>query len=511
MGITMACAQCHNHKYDPFTQKEYYQLYAIFNNTEDANGGDDRPTLSFTRPGSEATPRRDDRHARRRPARSSTPRRASSTPASPPGRSGLDRTKLPKEVADIVPVPEAKRTPQQKQRLVALSPQPVAAPARASRPRSRRWKAQLQSADGHDADPARGQAAARRTSTSAASTTNKGEAVQPGLPAALLSQPADGQASTGWRWRSWLVGDDNPLTARVAVNRLWEELFGIGIVETSEEFGTQGELPSHPELLDWLATEYVRSGWDTKAMLRLLVTSAAYRQSSRGDAGPRRSATRTTASWRAARACGCRPRPCATRRCSSPACSVAKMDGPPVQPPQPSFGLSAAFGSSTDWTTSAGEDRYRRGLYTRVAAQRPVPVADHVRRPGAARPAPSAALRHQHAAAGAGDAQRPGLHRGRPGAGPARPRRGRRDAPASASPTPSASRLTRPPTEREADAPRRPVRGRPQEVRRRPGRGAADRDQAARPAPKEMTVADLAAWTVVGNVLLNLDETLAKR
>ena len=79
----------------------------------------------------------------------------------------------------------------------------------------------------------------------------------------------------------WLVDPANPLTARVAVNRLWAQLFGTGLVETEEDFGTQGELPSHPELLDWLATEYVRRGWDTKAMLRLIVTSATYRQSSR--------------------------------------------------------------------------------------------------------------------------------------------------------------------------------------------------------------------------------------
>src|SRR5207253_1379444 len=104
--------------------------------------------------------------------------------------------------------------------------------------------------------------------------------VEPGLPAAFHPLPPGANADRLGLAR-WLVDPANPLTARVAVNRLWAQLFGIGLVETEEDFGTQGEPPSHPELLDWLGTEYVRRGWDTKAMLRLIVSSATYRQSSR--------------------------------------------------------------------------------------------------------------------------------------------------------------------------------------------------------------------------------------
>src|SRR5208282_1923859 len=79
----------------------------------------------------------------------------------------------------------------------------------------------------------------------------------------------------------WLVDPANPLLARVTVNRFWQMYFGVGLVKTVEDFGSQGEWPSHPELLDWLATEFVRTGWDVKAMQRLIVTSATYRQSSK--------------------------------------------------------------------------------------------------------------------------------------------------------------------------------------------------------------------------------------
>jgi len=107
-----------------------------------------------------------------------------------------------------------------------------------------------------------------------------GDVLTPGIPAVFGALPA-GAAPSRLGLAEWIVRRENPLTARVAVNRLWQMVFGIGLVRTSDDFGTQGEWPSHPELLDWLAVEFVDSGWSTKHMLRLLVTSAAYRQSSR--------------------------------------------------------------------------------------------------------------------------------------------------------------------------------------------------------------------------------------
>jgi len=197
-----------------------------------------------------------------------------------------------------------------------------------------------------------------------------GEEVGPGVPGALNA--GDRPIRDRLELARWLVSEGNPLTARVTVNRHWEQLFGTGLVASTEEFGSQGDLPSHPELLDWLAVDFVEGGWDLKRLLRTMLTSATYRQSS---AVPP-DALRTDPDNRLL-ARGPRFRlPAETIR--DQALAVAgllspKMHGPPVKPPQPSLGLSAAFGSSTDWATSPGDDRYRRGIYTMWRRSNPYP------------------------------------------------------------------------------------------------------------------------------------------
>ena len=107
-----------------------------------------------------------------------------------------------------------------------------------------------------------------------------GEPVSPGVPAVLPPLPQS-DVTNRLTFAKWLVDAKNPLTARVTVNRFWQQFFGTGLVKTSEDFGTRSEWPSHPELLDWLATEFIRTGWDVKGFVRMIVTSATYRQDSR--------------------------------------------------------------------------------------------------------------------------------------------------------------------------------------------------------------------------------------
>ena len=189
-----------------------------------------------------------------------------------------------------------------------------------------------------------------------------GKAVAPGVPAALPPLPA-GLAVDRLAMARWIVAPENPLTARVSVNRYWASLFGIGLVETEEDFGTQGELPSHAGLLDAMAIDYIKSGWDTKAMLRKIVTSATYRQSSRVtpelvEKDPRN------------RLMGRGPRfrlDAETVRDQALALSgllSRKSHGPSVFPPQPDGLWQAAFNGERTWATSAGEDKHRRALYT---------------------------------------------------------------------------------------------------------------------------------------------------
>ncbi len=357
-----------------------------------------------------------------------------------------------------------------------------------------------------------------------------GQELSEGLPASL-NPPPNGTRADRLALARWLVDTNNPLTARVVVNRLWESIFGIGIVRTSEEFGSQGEPPSHPELLDWLAVELMEPSanveklkggrveesssstlqpphpWDVKHLLRLMVTSATYRQSSRVTPelaandpdnrllarGPR---FRLSAEM-------IRDQALAISGLLSP-----KMYGAPVKPPQPKLGLAAAFGSGTDWETSGGEDRYRRALYTTWRRSNPYPSMATfdapnrevclVRRERSNTPLQALVTLNDPVYVEA--AQALARKMAASGKTPAdKVRHGFRLC------------LSRPPTGKELDG---LVSLFEKTLERFQDDPAKARDMATKPlgdAPKGFDMAELAAWTVVGNVMLNLDEMLMKR
>jgi len=333
-----------------------------------------------------------------------------------------------------------------------------------------------------------------------------GDEVSPGVPSAF-HELADADGVDRMDLAKWLVARENPLTARVVVNRFWEKLFGRGLVVTSEEFGTQGEPPSHPALLDWLAVEFMESGWNMKASIRQIVMSSTYRQSSRvtpellerdpGNRllarGPRVRLSAETIRDQALFVSGL----------LSP-----KMYGPPVRPPQPSLGVNAAFGSGIDWETSKGEDRYRRGLYTTWRRSNPYPsmVAFDapnrevctLRRDPTNTPLQAFVTLNDPVFVEAAQslARRIADHDG---------------TPAEQAEYGFRLCLARHPS----DAERSRIIALYDEAKTA---FAADAEQAKMmatdplgPAPEGADVAELAAWTVVGNVLLNLDETLMKR
>jgi hypothetical protein len=192
--------------------------------------------------------------------------------------------------------------------------------------------------------------------------------VQPGVPAALPPLPAAVKASRLTLAR-WLVSSDNPLTARVTVNRIWQEYFGRGLVRTSDDFGAQGEKPSHPELLDFLASELMNRHWSLKQMHRMIVTSAVYRQSSKA-----RPEIQSRDADNALLARQSRLRlPAELIRDSALTVSgllYPMIGGRSVRPPQPA-GLSELGYANNKWVESQGKDRYRRGLY--ILFQRTVP------------------------------------------------------------------------------------------------------------------------------------------
>ncbi len=355
MGMTVACAQCHDHKYDPLTQREYYQLYAFFNNIDekglDGNQGNAQPLLRLP---------------------TSDQQQRLSAIAS-------EMTALNESLGQVSDGPETEAaTNNIKEQLASLQKEKDGLESAVPSTMVMRERAEMRDTFVLE----RGQYDQIK------------DKVVPAVPSFLpaIEVQADSRQSLNrLDLAKWLVRADHPLTARVAVNRLWQSLFGIGLVKTVEDFGSQGEQPSNHALLDWLAAEFVNPSveglnqpeihaWDIKHMIRLMVTSATYRQTSR--VSPESYARDPENRWLAR---GARFRlPAELLRDQALAVSgllKQNVGGPSVSPYQPD-GLwqeLSSRGDSKNWTAqeftqSHGDDLYRRGMYTFWKRTSPPPM-----------------------------------------------------------------------------------------------------------------------------------------
>jgi hypothetical protein len=295
LGLTVGCAQCHDHKYDPITQKEYYQFYAFFHNVPeqglDGRTGNAAPMLKLpTREQQQQLDRltaaiKDTEQRLNGPLPKIDAAQAaweSQARALVDARDPQGVNQVPANILQLVALAPDRRTEQQKAELRTYYRTTFTTGAKQHKDRLaalRKEQAELEKQMPTTMVMAEMAQPRETFLLTRGQYDKKGEKVSAGVPAFLPSPPPNAPANRLSLAR-WLVDPANPLTARVIVNRYWQMYFGTGFVKTAEDFGVQGEWPSHPELLDWLASEFVRTGWDMKRMQRLIVTSATYRQAS---------------------------------------------------------------------------------------------------------------------------------------------------------------------------------------------------------------------------------------
>ena len=340
LGLTVGCARCHDHKFDPISQREFYQLFAFLNNVDEVDKEADRnrfnkPFLEF-----------------------GTPEEIAKKGAN------TAQLRLLEGELENYRITLASLNEEEKKKDLGLRERQEG--LRALRARSPKIVSTM---------------IMRELETPRAAYIHlggdflrKGAPVEPGALGvlnSLPSTPANGSRRNRLDLANWLVDRSNPLTARVTVNRMWQRYFGKGLVETDSDFGTQGDKPSHQDLLDWLAVEFMDRGWSQKAIHRLIVTSATYRQSSvaRPDAAAVDPGNKLLARQERLRLDAE-----IVRDASLTAAGLfhPAVGGPSVYPPQPA-GVYQVTQVRREWKTSTGGDRFRRGMYTFFQRSAPHP------------------------------------------------------------------------------------------------------------------------------------------
>lgn len=378
LGLTIGCARCHTHKYDAITQREYYQLFAFFNNGDETTltipkSSDDVHQYEVARAEHEqklAALKKQLVEAQQalKPEVEKWQREAQSEIGS--------ESKLPKNIINIFSKPESERTAKDQNALLAH----FSKEATTTKPMHAQIEALQKKA------PPKPEIAARvlveRTSDPRATfVLRRGEFLEPVednpvSPSALAVLPPlssrNGESSKADRLdlARWLVARDNPLTPRVAVNHMWRILLGEGLVRTPNDFGVRGERPTHPELLDWLAAEFAglhantaTHAWSRKGLIKLIVMSATYCQSAKLSPELRERDPQNLLWSRQNRL---RVEGEIVRDLSLDAAGLLsrKVGGPSVYPLLPPGIAELSYAGNFKWNTSAGEDLYRRGMYT---------------------------------------------------------------------------------------------------------------------------------------------------
>jgi hypothetical protein len=371
LGLTVGCARCHTHKYDPLAHAEYYQLFAFFNNADEVTArlpvqADRLAELEQKlRPLEQALATRQAELAPQQRQWEDEQHRLLVAPSKEPPASTV-KAQFPKAIADALEMYPEKRVASTRQRLFDYYVTEVVKDEQVRSLRERitalhkEYQARLVDVRTLGS-PLRPRPTCRFDRGDFLSPR---ESVPPGTPAILAPFRPRSERPDRLDLAQWLVSPANALTPRVAVNHVWKHFFGEGLVRTLNDFGARGERPTHPELLDWLAGQFQNDlQWGRKALIRLVVTSAAYRQASRhrpelADVDPRNTLLHRQNRFRVESEI--------VRDLHLAAGGVLsrKVGGPSVFPPMPEDLAKLSYANNFRWTNSEGADRYRRGLYT---------------------------------------------------------------------------------------------------------------------------------------------------